>query len=311
MRAAALGNALTITPNSAECGTNAICSGQNGTASVTLPGPQGPGRAVRFDVVGTAYAIVTNNPAQPLVSTLTVVSDANGMASVIIQANANAPTQFAQLRVTDVTSGQQVTGNFVIQQFTDGSTILSVVPGEATITGAFKGVCSSGFITDYYIYGGTPPYRVTSTFPGSVNAAQFGVVNTNGGFFRAITNGACVDPLTFSIVDATGRQTTALLRNVEGTVDAPIATPPPALAISPASSTQPVCSSSYFAFAVSGGTPPYSVTAGGGDNHEVAPTGGGAGIYTVGPLSGPSVTTVLVLDQSSPQKIRHRDDYLH
>jgi hypothetical protein len=51
-------------------------------------------------------------------------------------------------------------------------------------------------------------------------------VNTNGGFFEAITNGACVDPLTFSIVDATGRQTTALLHNVEGTEDAPAARPP-------------------------------------------------------------------------------------
>ena len=203
VRAAALGNSLTITPSSAECGTNAICSGQNGTASVTLLGPQGAGRAVRFDVVGTAYAIVTNNPAQPFASTLTVVSDATGVASVIIQANVNAPTQFAQLRVTDITSGQQVTGNFIIQQITDGAEILTVVPGEAKITGPAKGICSTGFATDYYIYGGTPPYRVTSSFPNAITLLS-STVNANGGFFRAITNGSCVDPLTFSILDADG-----------------------------------------------------------------------------------------------------------
>ena len=91
------------------------------------------------------------------------------MASVILKANVNAPTQFAQLRVTDLTSGQQLTGNFLIQQVTDGSKILTVVPERApTITAAFKGECSTGFPTDYYIYGGTPPYRVTSTFPAAV-----------------------------------------------------------------------------------------------------------------------------------------------
>ncbi len=94
---------------------------------------------MRFDVVGTAYAIATNNPAQPFVSSLTVVSDANGVASVIIQANVNAPTQFVQMKATDLTSGQQLTGNFVIQQVTDGTKILTVVPAEAKITGARQG----------------------------------------------------------------------------------------------------------------------------------------------------------------------------
>ena len=41
VRAAPLVNSLTITPNLADCGTGAICSGQNGTASVTVLGPQG------------------------------------------------------------------------------------------------------------------------------------------------------------------------------------------------------------------------------------------------------------------------------
>ena len=153
VRASALGNSLTITPTGDDCG-DAVCSGQTALATVTVLSTQGSplGRAVRFDVIGSAYAIVTNNPAQPLASSLTVLTDSTGRASVILQVNVNAPTQFAQLRVTDVTSGQQLVGNFTIVQNTNGSTILTVVPDTVTINGAFKGVCSTGFATDYYIY---------------------------------------------------------------------------------------------------------------------------------------------------------------
>jgi hypothetical protein len=305
VRAAALGNSLTITPSSDECGTNAICSGQTGVASVTLLGPQGAGRAVRFDVVGTAYAIVTNNPAQPFASTLTVVSDVTGVASVIIQASANAPTQFAQLRVTDITSGQQVTGSFIIQQITDGAKILTVVPGEAKITGPAKGICSTGFATDYYVYGGTPPYRITSTFPNAISLLNT-TVNANGGFFRAVTNGSCVDPLTFSILDATGRQTTATLINVEGTEDLPVV-PPTALAVAPSEPVEDsACTGKSIpaspGFVVYGGTPPYNVRPSSGipSPSTIAVNGGSAQIS--GLLTGSGKTSIVFLDSGTPQK---------
>src|SRR4029434_6171838 len=79
-------NGLTITPNSAGCGTNAICSGHTATASVMVTGPAAggiAGRQVRFDVVSGDFAIVTSNPAAPLAPTLTVTSDANGLAQVL------------------------------------------------------------------------------------------------------------------------------------------------------------------------------------------------------------------------------------
>ena len=307
VRPAPLVNSLTITPNLAECGTGAICSGQNGTASVTVLGPQGAplaGRAVRFDVVGTAYAIATNNPAQPLVSSLTVLSDASGVASVIIQANVNAPTQFVQMKATDLTSGQQLTGSFVIQQLTDGTKILTVVPGEAKITGPAKGICSTGFATDYYIYGGTPPYRVTSTFPNSVTLVN-STVNANGGFFRAVTNGDCVDPLTFSILDATGRQTTAKLINVEGTTDVPVVPPTGAGggAVDPGRGLRlhGQVDSRIPWFVVYGGTPPYNVRPSSGipSPSTIAANGGSAQIS--GLLTGSGKTSIVFLDSSTPQ----------
>jgi len=314
VRAAPLVNSLTITADSPDCGatssstttaptTPAICSGQTGTASVTVLSPQGgpvAGRQVQFDVVSGSYAITTTNPAQPLVSSLKVTSDARGVATVVIKANAGAPTQFAQLRATDLTSGQQLLGNFIIQQVIDGTKILTVVPAKATITGP-PGACSSGFTTEYFIYGGTPPYRVTSTFPTAVTLVN-SIVNVSGGSFLAITNGTCVDPLTFSIVDAAGRQTSqATLSNLPGT-QAPVVVTPAAMAVAPAS-YGPIssCSGQSRQFIVSGGTPPYSGVAVNTLGASVAVTGSAA-VFTVGPLPGGfSTTTIVFQDQGKPQ----------
>jgi hypothetical protein len=296
-------NSLTITPSGNDCGASAICSGQNGTAVVTVLGPQGgalAGRQVRFDVLAGPYGITTPSPPQTVVTTLTVASDANGQASVLIKANVNAPTQYAQLRVTELTSGQQLIGNFLIQQRTDGSGILTVVPSSATINGVFKDICSSGARVDYYIYGGTPPYRVTPSFPDGVTLIN-PVVTTNGGFFEAVTNGECVNPLTFSIVDATGRQTTATLNNLEGTEEVPGPVPPPALQVSPPTYPNSVCTGQTFKFTVFGGTPPYNVSATKGVVNPASVTTSGGTTLVSGLVNGSGITSVLFLDSSVPQ----------
>src|SRR5437762_733991 len=188
-------NTLTITPASAACGTNAICSGQTATAKVTVTGAGGvgiPNRQVRFDVVTGAFAIESNDPANPLVSTLTVVSDQFGVAQVIVQAIAGVATQPALLRATELTTGNQQTAQFTIVQTINGSSVLSVVPSTATITGPDTSTCSSGVRVDYFIYGGTPPYRVTASFPTAVIIVNPTVL-ASGLPFTAITNGACVN----------------------------------------------------------------------------------------------------------------------
>src|SRR2546428_2800875 len=255
-------NTLTITPASAACGANAICSGQTATAKVTVTGLGGvgiPNRQVRFDVVSGAFAIQSNDPANPLVSTLTVVSDQFGVSQVIIQANANAPTQPALLRATELTTGNQQTAQFTIVQTINGAAVLSVVPSDATITGPDKVTCSSGFRIDYFIYGGTPPYTVVSTFPNAVTLINSTVL-APGLPFTAITNGTCVDPLVFSIRDAVGLQTTATVHNVLGTTAPPTA-PPPGLDASPGSQTVASCTGKTVSELITGGTAPYSVSA--------------------------------------------------
>ncbi len=307
-------NSLTITPARTTCGTNTVCSGDTATAAVQVLGPGGagiPGRTVKFDIVTGAYVLLTNNPSQPQAATLMVVSDANGNAQVILQASVNAPTQPAILRATDITTGNAVTASFTIVQVTDGSAILSVVPPTATITGADTTQCSSGFHIDYFIYGGTPPYQISSTFPNAVNLVNSTVL-VSGGFFQAITNGQCVNPLVFTIVDSVGRQTTAQLQNNPGTTPPPTPpTPPvaPALVATPASQTvATTCVGTTLQFLVTGGTAPYSVLAVTENPVQTPPppaasvSGSTVNVTGIKGPAFPSTTSVVIVDQSSPQK---------
>jgi hypothetical protein len=256
-------NTLTIKPASAACGVNAICSGQTATASVTVTGAGGvgiPNRQVRFDVVTGAFAIQSNDPAHPLVSTLTVVSDQFGVAQVIIQATPGVPTQPALLRATELTTGNQQTAQFTIVQTINGSAVLSVVPSDVTFFGQDSTQCSNNFRADYYIFGGTPPYQVFATPPAGVTLTNV-PVPVAGGFFSVITNGTCADPEILLIVDASGLQTTATLHNLLGTTPPTPPAPPPALVLAPSSYAQTGCTgATQFTFLVTGGTPPFNAS---------------------------------------------------
>ena len=252
---------LTVLASSNECGAANVCSGATGTAAVTAKGVAGAalaGRQIRFDVVYGPYALQTTNPAAPLAQTLTVVTDINGVARVGIQTVVDSPTQPAQVRAIDLTSWQQVTGNFTVVNSTTTSAI-TVIPPKATITGFYKNQCTDGFQIDYFIYGGNPPYRVSSTFPTAVGLFPT-TVTASGGSFRATTNGTCVAPLTFTIADAAGKQTTAELENLPGSADIPTE-PPPTLTVSPTNAAYAACTGRTINVLVAGGTAPYSAFA--------------------------------------------------
>jgi hypothetical protein len=241
VRPAPLLNVFTVTPVPPTPGTGCglattVCSGQDATASVkvlTVEGGPLPGRQVRFDVVQGQYLFYSDNTSQPLVNSQIVTSDQNGFAIVRLKANTNAVTGAALIRATDITTGNQVNGSFFIAQFTDGTGTLNVQPTDASITAFYSDECSSGVSSSYYIFGGTPPYRVVSGFPTLVDLVGI-PVQTNGGGFTAITKGACVDPDNLIVTDATGRTVTVTLHNKPGTNTRPaipVAKPP--LAVTP------------------------------------------------------------------------------
>jgi hypothetical protein len=257
VKAAPIFGTLTIKPASSACGAN-LCSGQIASASVTVTGAGGvgvPNRQVRFDVIDGDFAIQSNNPGAPLVPTLTVVSDGNGVATVFIQANLGAPTQPATLRATELTSGNQVNGQFTIVQLT----ALSIIPGDATITAPDNTGCLGGFAVVYTVFGGTPPYTASSSIPNAVTI-QNGVNIPFGGSFSAITTGLCANPATIIVVDATGQTTTATLHNLLGPAGPP--PPAPAVFVTPGSidATTTGCNGATFSFVIGSGTPPYNIS---------------------------------------------------
>jgi hypothetical protein len=253
-------NGVTIAASQGTCGSGAICTGETGTARVQGTGIAGAalaGRQIRFDVVYGAFGIQSTNPAAPLVQTLTVTTDTAGVAQVGIQALVDVTTQPAQIRATDVATGQALIGNFTIVRNQDGSQFITIIPDTATITSPTTD-CSSGAVVDYRIYGGTPPYRVTSSFPGAVSILN-STVAASGGFFEVRTNGTCVDPLTFSILDSAGKQTTATLTNSPGSSSGGGGGTSP-MVVSPTTLGDNTTScAGTFTVNISGGTPPYNI----------------------------------------------------
>jgi hypothetical protein len=313
-----LPNLITVTPNS-DCpaGTANVgnmCSGGTGTATVVVTSPTGsgiPGRQVRFDVIAGSFGIQSANPATPLVQTLTVVTDVNGTALVGLSIPVNAVTQIGVVRATDVTTGNQVTGQFTIQQVTDGSAVLSVVPsGNTTINGPLQDVCSFGARVSHYIFGGTPPYQVRPSFPDAVSLTGVPVL-TNGGGFDTITNGTCFVNLTYAITDATGRTipsgNSPTVTNATGSIVPPTPPTPPTpstLQIVPTSYTVPGaggCTGKTFTFVAAGGTPSYSWVASPTPGPTVVPSTGG-GKADVSGLAAAGTTTVTVFDQGTPKQ---------
>jgi len=297
-------NSLKFVPSGSDCGSD-LCSGQKGTTTVVATGPGGAplvGRQIRFEVIVGPIGLSSTNPGSPVVPALFVATDNTGTAVAVVQADINAPTQPAQIRATDVTSGQAQNANFtVVNSTVAGQSPLTVIPGTATITSALASECSTGFRIDYYIYGGNPPYTVSSTFPTSV-ILNTRTVQNSGGFFEATTNGACVNPLTFTIVDSAGKQTTATLINQAGTGTPPA---PTTLAISPATVAGGVCTGKTFRFVITGGSPSYNV--------QVSPTGPAVAPAVVSAsggftdISGPfvtGVTTVTIVDTANPQQVK-------
>ena len=188
MRSARPSTAVTVKPSplfdvahdrgqpARDCGAD-LCSGQTGTATVDRDRPAAA-RRWRGRSASTWSRAVRDHHHQP--------GDAagpdadrrdrqNGTAAVGHPAPVNAPTQPAQIRATDVTSGQQQIANFtVVSSTVNGAVAAHGDPGRRRRSpGARHTTCSTGFRVDYYIFGGTPPYTVAVDVPDRRHARQF------------------------------------------------------------------------------------------------------------------------------------------
>jgi hypothetical protein len=251
--------------------TDSVCAGQTAVATLKLRGATGAplaGRQVRFEALQGQFSFVLDDASSQLSKTITVTSDSQGQAIVRLKADVNAITSFALVRATELTSGARLDKSFPITQVTSGEGVLSVTPTSWSIKGPFKGFCSSGAEVGYYVFGGTPPYRVVSSLPNSITVGNlFGgpsggttTVSSNGGYFTGRTNGGCVlntEQIIF-VTDATGRTVGVGLENVEGSDTIPAPPPPATLVVSPAgvsvSTLGATCGNGAQAFLLQGGS---------------------------------------------------------
>lgn len=195
---------ITGSANGTVCtgGAGVLCSGGQATASVTAQTVTGgplTGHKVRFRVMdqGAKYGFVCNQSLGDCLSietdstghiiTLETTTDVNGNAYAVIKADVNAPTQYATISATDQVSGHVLRKQFAIA----GNALSSLGSGTWTITlptvtvtctavdtpvvgctgagtpavATYKTCPSTVVYSSYFVYGGTPPYSVSSTSP--------------------------------------------------------------------------------------------------------------------------------------------------
>ena len=235
-------NNITITPTVQDCAP-ALCSGGDATVSTVIAQGGIPlaARGVRFEVVAGDFLFVTFDPNTgftTLTTSVIVVTDQAGKAIARIRATADAPNQTALLQITDLGSGAFQRTSFVIVQTTAASPGFFATPTSVTFQGRLENECATGGNATFYIFGGSPPYTISNTSPGTFQVSR-DFVSFSGGNFQVILNGSgtCIaEPGAPVIIrDTTGRTVTVTVANIPGTQT------PPAITVAPEEVTLTSC----------------------------------------------------------------------
>jgi hypothetical protein len=261
VRPGTVGNNITITPSSTQGGscTPAICSGGDAEVSVLLSQGGQPliGRGVRFEVTSGDFRFITSQPANIETTdfTITTVTDETGHARARLRVLPTANNQTALLRIVDLGSGAFQNTSFTIAQATGSSPGFFASPDTITFSGPNDQECASSGSVDVFVYGGTPPYNVSTVGAPYVVSREF--IAFSGGSFSVLPRGICVAlpgaPIT--IIDATGRSTVVRAANVLGTRAVP------ALVVAPSVVTLTECNS-VASVSAAGGNGIYTVSSG-------------------------------------------------
>lgn len=206
-----------------------LSSGLQGTATVratTITGGPVSGHKIRFRAVdqgakfgficnqslGDCLVITTDSAGH--ITEIETTTDRNGDAFAVIKADSFATTQEATISATD-----QTTGHVLRKQFVIAGTALSVIPATGTWTigagngdqifdadgadnvtptaddesmGGCAGAPANGntnATTGFFVYGGTPPYTITST-QATVGAVSDSATGTFGGTTTIAASGS-------------------------------------------------------------------------------------------------------------------------
>ncbi len=299
-----LANSACGTASSSSSSPTGVCTGDTATARVAVRSANTaviPGRQVRLDAVFGNFQFVTDPSGANASSSVTVVTDQNGVANALLKTADGVASQAALIRATDLTTGNRVDTTFTIVQKIDGSAVLSVIPSGGYVGKAFfKGECG-GTSGDFLVYGGRAPYTARSSLPNAIRLSVNGVVGdpvviqSSGGSFRASTSLAACAGYKGSIVvtDSAGRNFEVTYEEQQGENEVPAPPAPTTLVISPRTVTV-TCpgppSNRAVTFSVVGGTAPYTLrTSRPGDTLVSGNT-----VTITSALQGPNATSITV-----------------
>jgi hypothetical protein len=98
-------------------------------------------------------------------------------------------------------------------------TAFSVQPTTVTVTAAAAvnggpptGQCSAAYAGEFFVYGGTAPYRLNNTAPDAMVLDRTSV-SDRGGSFQVSFTGVCLSPALIVIVDKLDNQVVLTLNN--------------------------------------------------------------------------------------------------
>jgi len=306
VRPGTVSNNITITPSSTQAAAcaPAICSGGDAVVSTTISQGGIPlaARGVRFDVVSGDFRFINTDPVTgtvTLTTSINVVTDETGKASARIRTTSGAANQTALLQVTDVGTSAFQRTTFLIAQSTGSSPGFFTTPTQVTFQGIRENECATGISANIFVFGGTPPYTVSSTSSAYIVSRDF--ISFSGGSYTVTPNGQCVGLPGAPIIvrDASGNTVTTTVANIPGTQAAP------ALLVTPSSVTLSSCSGSANVTVAGGRQSNYFVSSGSdaliatvsGNTVTITrrnPSPATAGPLNVGISDGTTVTNVTV-----------------
>jgi hypothetical protein len=101
-----------------------------------------------------------------------------------------------------------------------GTTALSVVPSQLTVTWRDSTTCGASYAGRIFVYGGAGPYRLDNTSPDAIVLSKT-TLSGPGDFVDVSLTGRCLTTTPVVVVDSTNRTTQFTLSNVAGGTTAP------------------------------------------------------------------------------------------
>ncbi len=210
------------------------CAGEDSLITLTpvSNGLRYANKQISFTANYGPYAFILNSTGITG-PTYTTNADSAGNVTARIRVTANAPTQYAQFRLTDIATGSYRDITFVVLNSNGSNVPLSILPKELTLGGATTDKCGTGLV-NVFIFGGKPPYTADTSFPNSISVTPPIVTRSGDAFTVSVFNpNFCLKPGNVIFRDALGAFVSMDVTTEPGTVApaVPLTVAPSALCV--------------------------------------------------------------------------------